>query len=340
MWRRGRFGGRSRLFLYWCAAQSWGCSDAEVVSPNPPDPPEVPSEAPGRPSQNHAPEILGLNVPDSAVPGDTIVVSVDAADADGDELFYQWEALGFYFNGTPSVEVLEDAEQGRATFTFQKTALRVEVCVAVRDPFGATALSPNATVDRERHVVLLTRGDGTVTEVNDLYDPVLLRNEEITVELDVDDYDYRLEDLVGAGWSALCDQEGLLHITAAPTPLGDARLTLTAQDEQWDLSLSVMNQRPVIDDIVLLEPVGVGEVATLEIVAHDPDGDALYYALESVDWDSGFYAGSGAPGLVPTFLLPTEIGSTFEVWVSVTDSYGSRETQTVNYGTPPGEDAG
>lgn len=126
----------------------------------------------------------------------------------------------------------------------------------------------------------------------------------------------------------------------APTVEGTYTLTVSVSDSgTWmcggrgtatqSLSIqvsAVINAAPVIDDLTVTPAnLFLGEVATLNAVAHDPDGDPLTYVW-SVDRGTVI---AGAPGFAE-FQASTDTPGIAMITLTVTDDKGAPATRTVS----------
>lgn len=223
-------------------------------------------------SSNTAPRINGLVISNSQpAQGETLVLDVDASDADGDPLVATWAATGGEFAGSTSDDALDESwssdEVGDFVLTVsvaddQGAAASFSMNIAVVTGVGSADVSVEFNT---RPTVLIEATDVTTGEADVANSQISLR--AVAEDPDGDDITFR--------WSTTCDgafgPEGtdVAETTFIPTSAGSCSFTVDAADDGGaNASVLIVDVAcvPLFDEAqmglnacALIEPVCVAE---------------------------------------------------------------------------------
>lgn len=286
-------------------------------------------------TRNNTPPVINSVTasPSTVQPGGTTNVIVNASDAEGDSLEYNWTA--------PSDWSIDDSTaadiQVTAPDDYDASAL-LEVTVsdgnstAERDFTATASINVSTVVNNGPSISSVTASPQTAERGG-------------TVALDVEATDPNGDDLTYS-WSAPSDwslDDTTIQsptLTAPTTPNTTAEIEVTVSDaEGLTATGSVVvsteqNNAPMISSVVAdNDSLSRGGSTDVTANATDPDEDSLTYAwsLSNSDWS---YSGSGA---TISLTAPNTPSSSTLVTVTVTDSVGASTTSSTIVKTVPND---
>jgi len=234
-------------------------------------------------------------------PGGIIIVQVIASDPDGDLLNYSYTVSAGSISGIgQNVQIIAPLENGIYNLN-----------VLVTDGKGGEATG---------YRVFYVNTNPIITDI--IISPEVLRINSIAsidvyaIDPDGDQliYDYLPEAgiITGAGASVTWTSPNYIGNFIIDIFVSDGKATAKAER-----TISVINNAAPIISEVIIDPdlVPFGGVATVTVLATDPDGDDLTYEYTS---SGGYLSGTGSS---VTWIAPYEIG-TYSIEVSVSDGFG------------------
>lgn len=278
---------------------------------------------------NTAPNINGITAaPSTLQPGGTATVIVSAADAESDQLSYQWSSpMGWTIDDPMAAEITVTAPD-----MYDASAI-LEVTVSDDRGFEATASISLSTV----------LNNGPVISSVTASPQSVARGGELTLNVSAGDPN---GDPLTYQWSApqnwTLDDPSIAQptLTAPEQPGETATIDVTVTDSQGvDASGSIVvstlpNSAPVISSLLPENSnLSRGGTTDVSISAADPDGDMLTYSwtVGNAAWS---YTGSGD---TISLTAPDTASSSTMVTATVTDSVGASTSSTVIVQTVPNQ---
>lgn len=280
-------------------------------------------------ADNAPPAINGISAsPPTLEPGATSAVTVNASDADGDELSYEWSA--------PSEWSIDDSS-------------KASIEVTAPDSYGASAVFDVTVSDGRGLSATGTIALSTVANNGPVISSVTAAPQTVArggdIALNVSATDPNGDDLsyqwsAPMGWSLDDDTLQQPTLTAPDEPGKTASIEVVVTDaEGLEATGSVVvgtlpNQKPVISSVSAdSSSLSRGGKTDVTVSADDPNGDTLSYgwSVDNGDWS---YTENGD---TMTLTAPDKPDSAAKVTVTVSDDVGGEATGSTVVRTVPNE---